>query len=109
MHEASVQLTAVYNPSDGARAKTVDLVCAAGEKGIVPPGKEGAGKAYHFRGRPFYRIIDSFIDQAGECDHSAPHHTPLGVHACEYCASLSAHACLSVHTLLVVFMLGLQT
>jgi hypothetical protein len=32
----------------------------------VPPGKEGEGKTYHFKGKPFYRIIDSFIDQAGE-------------------------------------------
>lgn len=31
----------------------------------MPEGKEGAGKPYHFKGRPFYRIIDSFIDQAG--------------------------------------------
>jgi hypothetical protein len=38
----------------------------AGEKGVVPEGKEGAGKPYHFKGRPFYRIIDNFIDQAGE-------------------------------------------
>jgi hypothetical protein len=37
----------------------------AGEKGIVPPGKEGAGKPYHFKGKPFYRIIDAFIDQSG--------------------------------------------
>lgn len=42
-------------------------VCAAaGEKGIVPPGKEGAGKPYHLKGKPFYRIIDGFIDQSGE-------------------------------------------
>lgn len=41
------------------------MPCAAGEKGIVPPGKEGAGKPYHFKGKPFYRIIDSFIDQSG--------------------------------------------
>lgn len=39
----------------------------AGEKGIVPEGKEGAGKPYHFQGKPFYRIIDNFIDQAGGC------------------------------------------
>jgi hypothetical protein len=39
---------------------------AAGEKGIVPEGKEGAGKPYHLKGKPFYRIIDGFIDQAGE-------------------------------------------
>lgn len=30
-----------------------------------PPGREGAGKARHFKGRPFYRIIDQFIDQTG--------------------------------------------
>lgn len=43
-----------------------DVMChPAGEKGIVPEGKEGAGRPYHFKGRPFYRIIDAFIDQAG--------------------------------------------
>ncbi|KAI3424746.1 hypothetical protein D9Q98_008135 [Chlorella vulgaris] len=39
-----------------------------GESGVVPtepPGREGAGKARHFKGRPFYRIIDQFIDQTG--------------------------------------------
>eukprot|EP00775_Hariotina_reticulata_P010533 gene10533-10693_t len=36
-----------------------------GEKGTVPEGREGAGKPYSFKGKPFYRIIDSFIDQAG--------------------------------------------
>jgi hypothetical protein len=42
-------------------------VCAAaGEQGIVPEGNEGAGKPYHLKGKPFYRIIDGFIDQSGE-------------------------------------------
>lgn len=36
-----------------------------GEKGIVPNGREGAGKDYSFKGRNFYRIIDRFIDQSG--------------------------------------------
>lgn len=36
-----------------------------GEAGVVPKGREGAGKAYHFLNAPFYRIIDQFIDQAG--------------------------------------------
>lgn len=31
----------------------------------MPEGKEGAGKPYHLKGKPFYRIIDGFIDQAG--------------------------------------------
>ncbi|GBF94044.1 peptidyl-prolyl cis-trans isomerase D [Raphidocelis subcapitata] len=36
-----------------------------GERGIVPQGREGAGQPYHFKGRPFYRIVEGFIDQAG--------------------------------------------
>ena len=36
-----------------------------GEKGVVPQGREGAGQTYWFKGRSFYRIIDSFIDQTG--------------------------------------------
>ncbi|GAB4821361.1 hypothetical protein N2152v2_008407 [Parachlorella kessleri] len=36
-----------------------------GEHGVVPEGKEGAGKPYHFKGANFYRIIHNFIDQAG--------------------------------------------
>eukprot|EP00899_Mesostigma_viride_P006836 jgi/Mesvir1/16153/Mv08424-RA.1 len=36
-----------------------------GEKGIAPPGTEGEGKPYHFKGARFYRIIDRFIDQTG--------------------------------------------
>jgi len=36
-----------------------------GEAGIVPPGKEGAGTPYHFKGAAFYRIIHQFIDQSG--------------------------------------------
>lgn len=36
-----------------------------GEQGIVPEGREGAGKPYHFKGASFYRIIDQFIDQGG--------------------------------------------
>jgi peptidyl-prolyl isomerase D len=31
----------------------------------VPEGHEGAGHQYSFKGRPFYRIIHGFIDQAG--------------------------------------------
>ena len=38
-----------------------------GESGVVPaePGREGGGVKRHFKGAPFYRIIDQFIDQAG--------------------------------------------
>ncbi|KAF6263699.1 cyclophilin-type peptidyl-prolyl cis-trans isomerase [Scenedesmus sp. NREL 46B-D3] len=36
-----------------------------GEKGTVPEGQAGAGQRYSFRGRPFYRIIHGFINQAG--------------------------------------------
>ena len=36
-----------------------------GEAGKVPPGLEGEGLPLHFKGAPFYRIIDGFIDQAG--------------------------------------------
>jgi Cyclophilin type peptidyl-prolyl cis-trans isomerase/CLD len=38
-----------------------------GEKGRVPagPGREGAGKALHFKGYHFYRVIDQFICQTG--------------------------------------------
>lgn len=37
----------------------------SGEKGEVPEGHEGAGKAYSFTGAKFYRIIHGFIDQGG--------------------------------------------
>jgi len=36
-----------------------------GEAGKVPAGLEGEGIPLHFKGAPFYRIIDGFIDQAG--------------------------------------------
>jgi len=36
-----------------------------GEAGLVPEGREGAGLPYHYKGAPFYRIIDQFIDQSG--------------------------------------------
>lgn len=39
-------------------------VCA-GEHGVIPEGKANAGQAYHLKGKPFYRIIHGFIDQAG--------------------------------------------
>ncbi|KAI8467349.1 MAG: cyclophilin-like domain-containing protein [Monoraphidium minutum] len=35
------------------------------EHGIAKEGHEGAGRPYHFKGRPFYRVIDGFIDQTG--------------------------------------------
>jgi peptidyl-prolyl isomerase D len=38
---------------------------ATGEAGPAGAGREGAGAPRHFRGAPFYRIIDRFIDQAG--------------------------------------------
>ena len=38
---------------------------ATGEAGRVPPGREGAGRFYTFRGASFYRIIPGFIDQSG--------------------------------------------
>ena len=28
-------------------------------------GREGAGQPYHFKGKPFYRVIDQFICQTG--------------------------------------------
>lgn len=31
----------------------------------MPEGREGAGSQYHYKGKPFYRIVDDFIDQAG--------------------------------------------
>jgi peptidyl-prolyl isomerase D len=40
-------------------------VAPAGEKGIAPPGHEGEGKPYWFKGASFYRIINNFIDQVG--------------------------------------------
>ncbi|WIA28684.1 hypothetical protein OEZ86_011220 [Tetradesmus obliquus] len=36
-----------------------------GEKGVVPEGHTGAGQPYSLKGRPFYRIIHGFINQAG--------------------------------------------
>lgn len=45
-----------------------------GEAGNVPPGLEGEGTPLHFKGAPFYRIIDGFIDQAGINTPSALNH-----------------------------------
>lgn len=45
-----------------------------GEAGKVPPGLEGEGLPLHFKGAPFYRIIDGFIDQAGINTPSALNH-----------------------------------
>lgn len=45
-----------------------------GEAGVVPPGLEGEGMPLHFKGAPFYRIIDGFIDQAGINTPSALNH-----------------------------------
>ncbi|KAL6748125.1 cyclophilin-type peptidyl-prolyl cis-trans isomerase [Haematococcus lacustris] len=36
-----------------------------GEAGIVPEGRQGAGRPYHFKGNVFYRIVDRFIIQGG--------------------------------------------
>ena len=51
--------------ADAPRAAENFRQLATGEKGIVPEGREGAGKPYHFKGAVFYRIIDKFIDQTG--------------------------------------------
>lgn len=32
---------------------------------MAPTTREGPARPYHFKGAPFYRIIDQFIDQAG--------------------------------------------
>ncbi|GFR52440.1 hypothetical protein Agub_g15014 [Astrephomene gubernaculifera] len=53
-------------------AENFRLLCT-GEAGVAPPGHEGAGKPYHFKGIYFYRIIEGFIDQAGQVTDS-----PLG-------------------------------
>lgn len=45
-------------------AENMRQLCT-GEAGVVPEGREGAGKPYWLKGRPFYRIIDQFIDQTG--------------------------------------------
>lgn len=42
-----------------------------GEAGIAPEGSEGAGLKKHFKGAPFYRIIDQFIDQSGVATESS--------------------------------------
>ncbi|KXZ46929.1 hypothetical protein GPECTOR_39g423 [Gonium pectorale] len=53
-------------------AENFRLLCT-GEAGVAPAGHEGAGHPYHFKGVHFYRIIDGFIDQAGQVTDS-----PLG-------------------------------
>ncbi|PNW78007.1 hypothetical protein CHLRE_10g460600v5 [Chlamydomonas reinhardtii] len=53
-------------------AESFRLMCT-GEAGVAPEGHEGAGKPYHFKGIYFYRIIEGFIDQAGQHTDS-----PLG-------------------------------
>jgi peptidyl-prolyl isomerase D len=42
-----------------------------GESGVAPEGSEGAGLEKHFKGAPFYRIIDQFIDQSGVATESS--------------------------------------
>jgi len=51
--------------ADAPRAAENFRQLCTGEKGVVPAGHEGAGKAYSFEGKAFYRIIDQFIDQTG--------------------------------------------
>jgi peptidyl-prolyl isomerase D len=51
--------------NEAPRAAENFRALCTGEKGTVPPGHEGAGGLYHFKGKHFYRIIDQFIDQAG--------------------------------------------
>lgn len=41
------------------------LLAFSGEHGVVPEGRANAGETYHLKGKPFYRIIHGFIDQAG--------------------------------------------
>ena len=43
----------------------ISVLSAAGEKGVVPEGHTGAGQPYSLKGKPFYRIIHGFINQAG--------------------------------------------
>eukprot|EP00798_Chlamydomonas_sp_ICE-L_P031087 gene31087-6213_t len=50
---------------DSPRAAENFRALCTGEKGVVPSGRQGAGKSYHFKGSTFYRIIDRFIDQSG--------------------------------------------
>ncbi|KAG2487803.1 hypothetical protein HYH03_013647 [Edaphochlamys debaryana] len=45
-------------------AESFRLMCS-GEEGLVPQGKQGAGKPYSYKGMHFYRIIHNFIDQGG--------------------------------------------
>ncbi|KAG2433328.1 hypothetical protein HXX76_008394 [Chlamydomonas incerta] len=53
-------------------AESFRMLCT-GEAGVAPAGHEGADKPYHFKGIYFYRIIENFIDQAGQHTDS-----PLG-------------------------------
>ena len=55
---------ALYSDVSPLAAENFRALCT-GEKGVVPQGREGAGQTYWFKGRSFYRIIDSFIDQTG--------------------------------------------
>eukprot|EP00877_Chromochloris_zofingiensis_P014813 jgi/Chrzof1/9586/Cz04g08140.t1 len=59
------RITMVLFSKEAPRAANNFRALCTGEKGLVPEGREGAGKRYHFKGNPFYRIIDEFIDQAG--------------------------------------------
>ena len=36
-----------------------------GERGVVPPGREGQGHNYAFKGNRFYRIVHDFMIQTG--------------------------------------------
>lgn len=55
---------ALFTDQSPRAAENFRALCT-GEMGIVPDGREGAGKAYHFKGAFFYRIIDRFINQSG--------------------------------------------
>ncbi|PNH02456.1 Peptidyl-prolyl cis-trans isomerase cyp5 [Tetrabaena socialis] len=63
----------VLFPKQSPRAAENFRLLCTGEAGMAPPGHEGAGQPYHFKGVHFYRIIENFIDQTGQVTDS-----PLG-------------------------------
>jgi peptidyl-prolyl isomerase D len=55
----------IYHDISPLAGENFRSLCTGEKGGVVPAGKEGAGKTYWFKDRYFYRIIDQFIDQTG--------------------------------------------
>ncbi|KAF8072652.1 cyp6 [Scenedesmus sp. PABB004] len=60
----------LFSKTSPRAAENFRRLCT-GEAGAVPAGRAHAGEPYALKGKPFYRIIHGFIDQAGANTDSA--------------------------------------